>query len=196
VGVVCHLTCSPLHWSSSSLSTICTWRGVWDVGNFTCRPQAAALVGPRGIAGAEWEAGAEVWPAARNRSLLPGLPVDYAEGTAGYLSGSLYYCGGRDLKDPSYQPRPTCHSLRPPARRWEAATPLLQVRPWHPPLPSVLGSVWGLQCSHIQGPGALDSRRTGQGSLCPVQHTDREARPANPARPQHDAGIKLPLHCV
>jgi hypothetical protein len=105
------------------------------VGSFTCRPQVAALVGPRDPGGGpEWEAGAEVWPAAGNRSLLPPLPVDYVLGTAGYLSGSLYFCGGCDLKDPALQPRPTSHSLRPPARRWEEAAPLLQVRPRHPPL--------------------------------------------------------------
>jgi hypothetical protein len=45
VGTVCSLSCSPLHWSSSSLETACTWRGAWTVAPFTCRPQVVTVTG-------------------------------------------------------------------------------------------------------------------------------------------------------
>ena len=181
VGAVCHLTCSPLYWSSSSLSTACTWRGAWDVGSFTCRPQAAALVGPRASGGGGWEAGAEVWPAAANRSLLPPLPVDYRLGTAGYLSGSLYYCGGADRKDPSLQSRPACHSLRPPARQWEETAPLLQVRPRHPPLP-LSQAVWGASSAVIDNGRALWVLG-GADKDHYIQSSTQIVRPGRPTQP-------------
>ena len=193
VGAVCHLTCSPLYWSTSSLSTNCTWRGTWDVGSFTCRPQAAALVGPRDPGGPGWEAGAEVWPAAANRSLLPPLPVDYAQGTAGYLSDSLYYCGGRDLQDPSLHPRPTCHSLRPPARRWEEAAPLLQVRPRHPPLP-LSQAVWGASSAVIDNGRALWVLG-GEDKDNYIQSSTQIVRPGRPTQPGPAMTEAAAFHC-
>ena len=117
-----------MFWSSSTLQSQCTWRGVWTEEDLTCRQQAAVIVGDgRKPDPVVWEAAAEVYPAIGNKSLLPGLPRDYVFGSAGYVNGRLLYCGGADMKDPAYLPVSSCFSLAPPLLAWEETWPLLQV---------------------------------------------------------------------
>ena len=129
VGSQCRLSCSPLHWSSSSLQSQCTWRGVWTVEDFTCRKQAGVLIGQAKliVPGAHWVPGAEMYPAPANNSLLPGLPRDYTFGAAGYINGGLLYCGGVDSADPVLVPISSCFSLSSSALGWEESSSLLQV---------------------------------------------------------------------
>jgi hypothetical protein len=119
VGTVCNLTCSPLHLSTSSLETTCTWRGNWTVTDFSCRPQSAALdighIDPK------------VWPVVGNKSHLSYPQVRFDHSMAGYLDGGLYFCGGVGLKLGD-EASPSCQSLRPPQSVWKEESPLRQVR--------------------------------------------------------------------
>jgi hypothetical protein len=73
VGTKCTMTCSPLFWSSSSLQSSCTWRGVWTVTDFTCRSQVAAVVGIGGMHQGKWIRVTDVYPPTGSKSNLPGL---------------------------------------------------------------------------------------------------------------------------
>ena len=127
VGSQCQLSCSPLHWSSSSLQSQCTWRGAWSEEDLICRPQAAALVGKGIRDDGDWEAAAEVYPASANNSLLPPLPTDLISGSGGYINGGLLYCGGFEENDPFHVPVVSCFSLASPVQGWEETSSLLQV---------------------------------------------------------------------
>ena len=135
VGSQCRLSCSPFYWSSSSLQSQCTWRGVWTEEDPTCRQQAAVIVGPGTKTDpVDWKATAEMYPEIGNQSLLPGLPREYIFGSGGYSNGCLLYCGGYDNRDPARQPVSSCFSLAPPLLAWEETWPLLQVTTFPPSL--------------------------------------------------------------
>ena len=86
----------------------------------------AAVIGPGLKPGEQaWYAAAEVYPATNNTS-LPPLLEDYYIGVAGYIGGSLVYCGGKLVDDPTYTPTSSCYHLTPPLQ-WEETHPLLQV---------------------------------------------------------------------
>ena len=126
VGSECSIVCSPHYLSSSFPKSSCTWRGVWSE-HLECRNQVAAALGTGMECGERnWHAAAEFYPASKNIA-LPPLPKDYAIGAAGYVGGSLVYCGGITDDDTSQTPISSCHRLTPPLLQWEETFPLLQV---------------------------------------------------------------------
>ena len=74
-GSTCRLICSPLFWSSSSLHSSCSLRGVWSVTGLTCRPQVAAVVGSGWNTLGKWVPTIDIYPPTGSRSPLPGLPI-------------------------------------------------------------------------------------------------------------------------
>ena len=126
-GSKCSLLCSPHYLSSSSSQSYCTWRGVWSV-KLECRPQVAALIGlawtdedPQG------KPTVEVYPPTGNKLFLPPLPKVFILGSAGYIDGSLVFCGGADRADPTITPLASCYRLTPPLLEWKETFPLAQV---------------------------------------------------------------------
>ena len=128
VGSQCQLSCSPLLWSSSSLHSQCTWRGVWTVKNLTCRQQAAVLVGlATPLHPVNWQSAAQVYKTRGISSLLPPLPRGRLDGFVGYINGGLLYCGGVDTTDQASLPVGSCSFLKSPLLGWQETYPLLQV---------------------------------------------------------------------
>ena len=176
VGSQCRLSCAPLFWSSSSLHSQCTWRGVWSLEDLTCRNQVAAVVGPRHIVDQDsWVSAVEIYPAPGMMSSLPGMPRLHARGAVAYINGGLLYCGGVDLEDPSVPTVSSCQLLKPPVAIWKRTSPLLQVICSIFSTPSITSTYPGkrdcLQCCNRGGWSALGAGRVKQ-RWCALQHPD------------------------
>lgn len=74
VGTTCTISCPSLYWSTSFIHSSCTWRGVWNVTDSTCKPQAAVLIGQGwNETSRKWESITHMYPQTDSMHLLPGL---------------------------------------------------------------------------------------------------------------------------